>query len=258
MRKWFLGKKSIEDMIAGGEFQLAIDSIQSELGQSPVPGKSRALRQALAEALAGADRKVEAVSVLRDLGVEFVRAGQSEKAIAIQKRLEQLQPGEPAHDLDSLASAVVDPEALPDEAKDAASRSPLFSGFTKQELLAVIGGLQFRSFQPGELLMIEGEPGASLYVLTDGVVRVYVRGAAGLSVQIRELEAPAFFGEISIVYGKPRTATVSCTTYCELLELDRAAVDRIARDHPRVEEVLKEFCDKRSGSSEERQAREKS
>ena len=69
------------------------------------------------------------------------------------------------------------------------------------------------------------------------------------------MEQPAFFGEISVVYGKARTATVSCKTKCDVLALDRKTVESIAETHPRVETVLKEFCDQREGSSEEQQAR---
>lgn len=252
MLSWLLGRKSVEQLIAGGEYQWAIDKIHAELGSDPSSPKSRPLRQALADALALAGRKAEAVAVLRDLGREYVKAGQSDKAIAIQKKLEQLVPGgDAARD---LAAAVLD--EAPSEAQSAMAKTPLFSDFSKDELRAVILGLRFHALSPGEVVMVEGEPGDSLYVLTDGVVRVYVKNASGRSVQIREMEAGTFFGEISVVYGRPRTATLTCMTYCELLELDRAAVDRIVKDHPRVETVLKQFCDRRAGSSEERSARQ--
>jgi cAMP-dependent protein kinase regulator len=54
-----------------------------------------------------------------------------------------------------------------------------------------------------------------------------------------------FFGEISILTGGERTATVTARTRCELLELDKATLDDIAQRRPRVREVMTEFCRQR-------------
>jgi cAMP-dependent protein kinase regulator len=65
----------------------------------------------------------------------------------------------------------------------------------------------------------------------------------------------SFFGEISILSGKPRTATVTASTRCELLELDRKSLDAIAAIHPRVRDVLTRFHRQRAMSAEEARAR---
>jgi CRP-like cAMP-binding protein len=56
----------------------------------------------------------------------------------------------------------------------------------------------------------------------------------------------AFFGEMSALTGKPRSATVTAATRCDLLEMDRATLDHIAVSHPRVRELLQEFSASRS------------
>jgi CRP-like cAMP-binding protein len=55
----------------------------------------------------------------------------------------------------------------------------------------------------------------------------------------------AFFGEISVLTGKPRSATVVAATACELLELDRPTLDGITTTHPHVWDVLREYADRR-------------
>jgi hypothetical protein len=120
--------------------------------------------------------------------------------------------------------------------------SPLFKDFSVDELVAVIQGLNLLTYQPGEIIIMEGDPGQSLYMLTSGTVRAMKRNAQGRQATVGELTEGAFFGELSILSGKPRSATVVAATYCELLELDRATLDGIVKTHPRVLEILKEFA----------------
>jgi cAMP-dependent protein kinase regulator len=86
-------------------------------------------------------------------------------------------------------------------------------------------------------------------------VKAFVRNSAGRQVRVREMGEGSFFGEISILSGKPRTATITCATSCDLLELDRDALDGIAATHPRVQEVLMAFYYERHGSGEEKRVR---
>jgi hypothetical protein len=134
-------------------------------------------------------------------------------------------------------------------------RSPLFDDFTEEELIAVMQRLDLVSFEPGDIVIAEGEPGDSLFVLTTGAVKAFVRNPSGRQHLVREMGEGSFFGEISILSGKPRTATITCTTRCELLELNRKALDAIAAIHPRVHQVLLEFYRQRHGSGEEQTVR---
>jgi hypothetical protein len=120
------------------------------------------------------------------------------------------------------------------------SASPLFEDFTDDELLAVIRGLRLLSFDTGDIIITEGEPGQSLFVLTTGTVKVFVRDRAGRNVALVPLGEGAFFGEIATLSGRPRSATVTAASRCELLELDKPALEAIVKVHPRVRDVLEE------------------
>ena len=133
--------------------------------------------------------------------------------------------------------------------------SPLFSDFSEEELVAVMHGMRLIAFEAGDIVITEGEPGDSLFVLTTGTVKEFIRSPSGRHVLVREMAEGAFFGEISILSGKPRTATVTAATRCELLELDKAALDRISQTHPGVRKALKEFHDQRAGSKDEEKIR---
>jgi hypothetical protein len=120
--------------------------------------------------------------------------------------------------------------------------SPLFRDFSVDELVAVIQGLTLTTFEAGDIILSEGDPGDSLYMLTSGSVKVLRKDAKGKQVGVGVLTEGAFFGEGSILTGRPRTATVVARTRCEMLELDRATLDGIVETHPRVRDILEEFA----------------
>jgi tetratricopeptide (TPR) repeat protein len=133
--------------------------------------------------------------------------------------------------------------------------SPLFDDFAEEELVALMERLDLVFFEPGDIIIAEGEPGDSLFVLTTGALKAFVRNPAGRQVLVRELAEGSFFGEISILSGRPRTATVTCATHAELLVLDRRALDTITAQHPRVQQVLLDFYKQRHGSEAEQLVR---
>jgi hypothetical protein len=140
-----------------------------------------------------------------------------------------------------LALSTVQDDAAPIRA------TPLFPDFSQEELLAVIQGLELLTYGPGEIVVAEGEPGGSLYLLTTGTVKAWTKDARGHYVLARSMHEGDFFGEVSVLTGQARTATVTTATRCELLELDRPTLDGITTTHPRVREVLQRFYEERVG-----------
>ena len=141
------------------------------------------------------------------------------------------------------------PPAAPDKGGSQIVVSPLFRDFSVDEMVAVIQGLSLLSFARGDVILREGEPGDRLYMLTSGMVRAFRKDrASGRQLRVADLKEGAFFGEVSILTGGPRTATVAALTPCELLELDRATLDSIRETHPHVWEVLEDFARQRTTS----------
>jgi hypothetical protein len=125
--------------------------------------------------------------------------------------------------------------------------SPLFRDFSVDELVAVIQGLKLLTYETKQIIIREGDRGDSLYMLTSGKVKAFRKNAQGKQVALAELSEGAFFGEGSILTGKPRAATVVAWEPSELLELDRPTLDSITKTHPHVWDVLQEFAAKRAG-----------
>lgn len=144
-------------------------------------------------------------------------------------------------------SFAVEPEAAP--AASPGLSTALFDGFSPEELTAVMQHLELVSFDAGDMIVAEGAPGDSMFILTSGRVKAYVKTPKGKSMKVQEFEEGDFFGEIAVLTGKPRTATLTAAVPCECLELSRENLDEITKTHPGVREVLKKFQKERALST---------
>ncbi len=196
-----------------------------------------------------------------DLGFEEPLVEEPAQFEPVLEALPELEPVlEAIPELAAEPAAVVEPEIDEDMAfvaageeepaqADAMLSTPLFAGFSETDLAAVIHGLELRTFEPGDILVAEGAPGDSLFILSTGSVKCYVRNPKGHYMKVHTLKEGDFFGEISALTGKPRTATLVAGEYCEVLELNKANLDAITKTHPQVREVLKDFHEQRAQST---------
>lgn len=91
---------------------------------------------------------------------------------------------------------------------------PLFSGLSDHELLWVLRTAGAESFAPGATIIREGDIGGDFFMLTEGTVKVTVDGA-----EVATLGAGSYFGEIALIDGGARTATITTTTPVSSLKL---------------------------------------
>ena len=148
--------------------------------------------------------------------------------------------------LDTIEAVLAEaPAAVSSRVATPKISSPLFADFSESDLVAVIQGLELATYGPGDILILEGDPGTSLFVITSGVVRAFVRQPDGKNKQVREMGEGSFFGEIAVLSGKPRTATVTAKTTVEALILERKTLDNIGKTHPSVRSTLQKFAAER-------------
>jgi small-conductance mechanosensitive channel/CRP-like cAMP-binding protein len=101
-----------------------------------------------------------------------------------------------------------------------------------EELRLLVPGVAVQNFGAGELIVREGDEGDSLFVIRSGTVEVLATASDGKQVHIRDLTRPMFFGEMALMTGEKRTATIRARSDVELLELTRAAFGELFKDHP--------------------------
>ncbi len=131
----------------------------------------------------------------------------------------------------------------------------LFADLPRDVFRRVAEGLHRREVPAGAIVVSEGDPGDSVFLIASGSVRILVVGGHGRPLEIRRLDVGDFFGEVAALSGRPRTATVVATTDCELLEIDHSALERLVRARPAARPVLEGARDGRAQSPEEEAVR---
>ncbi len=127
----------------------------------------------------------------------------------------------------------------------------LLSGLPPDLLRHTAMGLHRRVVPAGGIVISEGDPGDSLFLIASGSVRVLVVGGHGRPLEIRRLDAGDFFGEVAALSGMPRSATVVAVVDCELVEVDRWALQALVEARPAARRVLEGARDHRAHSPEE-------
>lgn len=230
--------ESISTLMARREYQRAVPLLRRDLEKYP---SNVRIRLQYADALAGNSEFDEALAQYEHVSRFYEDNGLTVQAIAVRKKLERVR---------GLSGAT---ENVPEAARAArpAPQSPLFEDMTDEEREALVQQMELQTFDEGDIVITEGEQGSSLYVIVSGEVKVYTRGPKGESFYLATLGAGDFFGEVSVLTGKPRTATITASTRSELLRLDKEKLDTVVAQHPRVHEILEQFYRRRANQTVE-------
>jgi small-conductance mechanosensitive channel len=98
-----------------------------------------------------------------------------------------------------------------------------------------------RLFAPGEIVIREGARGEELFIVERGELAVSVAaGGNGRSVEVARLKSGGFFGEMSVMTGEPRSATVRAVGECTLLVVGKAGFQSLLDASPQTAELISE------------------
>jgi CRP/FNR family transcriptional regulator, cyclic AMP receptor protein len=111
---------------------------------------------------------------------------------------------------------------------DALSALPLFTGFGKRDLRRIAREAEFAEFAAGDTVVSTGAPSDFFYVILSGEASASAKPAA------RPLSTGDYFGEMGLLGGEPRSASVVATTELHVMRLSRRAFDELLDRHPAV------------------------
>jgi CRP-like cAMP-binding protein len=109
---------------------------------------------------------------------------------------------------------------------------PLFSQVGKRRLRQVARHARFAEFPPGETIMVKGSRGDSLYVILSGEAMALRKPAA------RTLGAGDYFGELALLDGEPRSATVVATDHLHVMRLPRRTFLELLEENPTIAQTM--------------------
>ena len=111
----------------------------------------------------------------------------------------------------------------------------LFAEFSLDDLVKLGSCLEIAEFSPGEVLLAEGAPGVSMYIIKSGLIEIRKRDTVtGFNFLVAQLSEGAAVGEMSLLTGRPRSATITAVQPTVVFMLRRADFRNLLTQHPEM------------------------
>ncbi len=249
--------ESVQKLVGKADWKNAV----AEMEKLFAIEKDPIIRVRMGDAYQKLNQKADAVRAYTHAADLYAEAGAVVKALAqyklalridpanraAQERIESLhsnktvkeQRTEPVEE----AAKTADRKEAP---KQASSVIPLFAGFSQDEFNAFTQVMLVHPLPEGVPIVEQHDAGKSVYIIANGSVKVYTTLLSGERVDLAVLRSGDFFGEISFLTGKPRTATVETAEDSVILEVTEEKLREITGQRPRILDVLKQYSEMRS------------
>lgn len=123
-------------------------------------------------------------------------------------------------------------------------RVPIFAPLSEDEIQKLAKASKSRVFAPGETIVRRGAEGNSMFIIVRGAVNVRIPDKEGQRT-INHLQTNDFFGEMSLLTGEPRSATVIAEEETEVIEIRKKALKPIIEANPDLTEMIGDIIIKR-------------
>lgn len=133
---------------------------------------------------------------------------------------------------------VDDPSKALDEVRGFLETVDFLNALDKEDLDVLARRARYQLFAAGEKVCVQGEPGDSFYIIKNGKVEVTATDARGEVFLSAEMNPGNYFGEMALLTGEPRSATVAAMVDSELLRLGKEDLRTIIKENPEVEKVI--------------------
>jgi CRP/FNR family transcriptional regulator/CRP/FNR family cyclic AMP-dependent transcriptional regulator len=111
-------------------------------------------------------------------------------------------------------------------------RVPFLAGLSEDDLRWLADRLRRRKYARGDIIFQKDEPGHALFIIESGSVRIYIPGTQGADLTLAVMGAGDFFGDLSLLDGRPRSASATAASDSVLLSLERSDFTSLLRSRP--------------------------
>jgi CRP-like cAMP-binding protein len=122
--------------------------------------------------------------------------------------------------------------------REALERVEVFGPLSDQEKNVLCASMKRAPFATHEIITAQGASAHWLYLLVKGEVEVRVRGESGEERAVNRIKAPNVFGEMGVMTGEPRTASVVALTEVECFRIDKEAFRQVVQGRPDIAETV--------------------
>ena len=240
---------SIQKSVSKSDWKSVIAEMEKLFAIGPDP----IIRVRIGDAYQKLNQKAEAVKEYLRAADMYAETGAVVKALAQYKLALRIEPGnkQAQERIEALHSnkTVKESKAEPVEQgaqKPASSVIPLFAGFSQEEFNAFTQVMNVHPLPAGLPIIEQNDTGKSVYIIANGAVKVYTTLLSGERIDLAQLWPGDFFGEMSFLTGKTRTATVETTEDSVILEVTEDQLRGLASQHPHVLDVLRKYSEERT------------
>ena len=128
-------------------------------------------------------------------------------------------------------------------------RQTLFAPLTDEQKQHLVAGARVLRFGRGEEIIQQGEDGCSMFVILEGGAEVLVK-SGGQTLRVAELRAGEAFGEMCLLTGEKRSASVVARADCEVWEIDRSVLAPLLQENAQLAKELSELLAHRKVETE--------
>lgn len=258
-------------LVAKQKWPAALEAWRKVVAQAP---DDTGALQKVAEMLVRLDQRDEAIGVYETVADQYAKHGLFFKASAVcrvilgldanhqktQERIASLfarahapkpsllptktaaPPPPPSASKEIEIDLELELEVEPPQTASGLPSIPLFSTLTQDELKEVLStAMEVRAFHAGDVIVREGEAGNSMFALVEGSAGI-VRGLGTPGERkVASLAPGDIFGEVAIISGAPRVASVVPDGDAVALEISRDAMVNVVTRFPRVKQMLVQF-----------------
>ena len=129
---------------------------------------------------------------------------------------------------------------------DLLRRVPYFAGLTDEVLSALVAVAGSRHYARGQLILLEGDPCAGLYIVATGEIKIFKLSPQGREQIIHQMGPGGTFNDVAVLDGGPNPASAAATTDATLCIIGREDIRRLAHTYPQLAWALIESIARRA------------
>jgi potassium efflux system protein len=117
----------------------------------------------------------------------------------------------------------------------------LFSNLNQEEIEAISKLIKTLYFKTGDTIIRQGDEGDLMYILVEGALQVYIKSETNAEpIPVAKLTPGKYFGEMSLLVGEPRSATIVALTDTMVYEINKETMSELFEQHPDMIQKISE------------------